>query len=133
LKIKFHHYLRIIIVTFVLLVAGCGRIQTNPPAEGPDLSVDFSVEPADPAVGPTQLRITLTDDNGQPVDDATLNIEGNMTHAGMTPVFAQTSGGEDGQYLVPFEWTMGGDWIVTVEMTLADGRVVTRQFPVVVE
>ena len=133
MKIKFHNYLKIIIVTFALLAAGCGRIQTNPPAEGPDFSVDFSVEPADPAVGPAQLRITLTDDNGQPVDDATLNIEGNMTHAGMTPVFAQTSGGEDGQYLVPFEWTMGGDWIVTVEVTLADSRVVTRQFPVVVE
>jgi hypothetical protein len=133
LKIIFNHYLKTIAIAFVLLVVGCGRIQTDPPADAAELLVDFSVEPTDPAVGPTQLRITLTDGNGQPVDDATLNIEGNMTHAGMTPVFAQASGGEDGQYLIPFEWTMGGDWIVTVEVTLADGRAVTRQFTVVVE
>lgn len=133
MKIIVNHYLRIIAVAFVLLAAGCGRIQTTSPADGADLSVDFSVEPAEPAVGPTQLRIILTDAQGQPVDDATLNIEGNMTHAGMTPVFTQRSGGDKGQYLVPFEWTMRGDWIVTVEVTLADGRGVTRQFPVVVQ
>ena len=133
MKTIVNHYLKIIAIIFFLLAAGCGRIQTDRPAEVTDLSVDFAVEPAAPAVGSAQLRITLTDGQGQPVDDATLNIEGNMTHAGMTPVFAQASGGDNGQYLVPFEWTMGGDWIVTVEVTLADGRVVTRQFPVVVE
>lgn len=133
MKTIVNHYLKIIAIAFVLLAAGCGRIQSGPSSEATDISVEFSVEPADPAVGPSQLRLTLTDGRGQPVDDATVNIEGNMTHAGMTPVLAQASGGENGQYLVPFEWTMGGDWIVTVEVTLADGRVVTREFPVVVE
>jgi hypothetical protein len=94
--------------------------------------VEFAVEPADPAVGPAQLLMTVIGPDGQPIDDATLDVEGNMTHAGMTPVFAQTSGGEDGQYVVPFEWTMGGDWLLTIEITLADSAVVSREFPVTV-
>lgn len=128
-----HHYLNLIAIAFFLLAAGCGRIQSGPSPEAADISVDFSVEPADPAVGPAQLRLTLTDGQGQPVNDATLNIEGNMTHAGMTPVLAQAAGGDNGQYLVPFEWTMGGDWIVTVTATLENGQTVSRQFPVTVE
>jgi hypothetical protein len=125
--------LKIIAVALVLLVVGCGRIQSDSPSEAADITVEFSPQPAEPAVGPAQLLITVTDRNGQPIEAATLDIEGNMTHAGMTPVFAQVTGGEGSQYVVPFEWTMGGDWIVTVEVTLPDGQVVTRQFPVVVE
>ncbi len=128
-----NHYFRIIGVVLALLVAGCGRIQTDQPADAADISVEFSVEPVDPIVGPAQLLITVIGPNGQPIDNATLDIEGNMTHAGMAPVFAQATGGDNGQYVVPFEWTMGGDWIVTVEVVLDDGQVVTRQFPVAVE
>jgi len=128
-----NYYSVIVIGLIVLLAAGCGRIQTDPSPESTDISVEFSVEPAEPAVGPAQLRITVTDGDGQPIDNATLDIEGNMTHAGMTPVFTQVTGGENGQYVIPFEWTMGGDWIVTVEVALEDGRTVSRQFPVVVE
>jgi len=32
------------------------------------------------------------------------------------------------RYAIPFEWTMGGDWVVTVDVTLADGRTASRQF-----
>ena len=56
-----------------------------------------------------------------------------MTHAGMVPVFAQTTGGKNGRYVVPFEWTMGGDWTVTVDVSLEDGRTISREFPVTVE
>jgi hypothetical protein len=29
---------------------------------------------------------------------------------------------DEGIYIMPFEWTMGGDWIVTVSGELSDGR-----------
>jgi hypothetical protein len=114
------------------LLTGCGRIQSQT-QDSADLNIDLSVEPAQPAVGPAQLIVTVTDAAGQPIDDASLNIEGNMTHAGMVPVFAQASGGENGRYAVPFEWTMGGDWVVTVEITLQNGQIITREFPITVQ
>jgi hypothetical protein len=126
-------YIIILIGLYVVLVTGCGRIQADPSPESADISVEFSTEPTNPAVGPAQLLIIVTDGDGRPIDNATLDIEGNMTHAGMTPVFTQATGGENGQYVVPFEWTMGGDWIMTVEVALEDGRTASRQFPVVVE
>jgi hypothetical protein len=37
-----------------------------------------------------------------------------------------------GEYRAAFEWTMAGDWIVTVTATLPDGHVATRQFPITI-
>jgi len=31
---------------------------------------------------------------------------------------------------VAIPWTMGGDWYVDIEATLADGRVIARRFPI---
>ena len=126
-------YFRIIVVgLLIILVPACGRIQTGQEQDS-EVSIELTVEPAQPAAGPTQLIITLTDQNGQPIDNAVLEIEGNMTHAGMVPVFAQTTDGENGRYVVPFEWTMGGDWTLTVDVLLEDGRTISREFPVTVE
>jgi copper(I)-binding protein len=51
-----------------------------------------------------------------------------MTHAGMQPVLRTIESGEDGLYQTDFEWTMAGDWIVTINATLADGTVISEDF-----
>ena len=79
-------------------------------------------------VGETTLTVILIDAQGALVEGATVRVRGDMNHAGMVPVNAETAESSGGEYTVPFEWTMGGDWIVTVEATLADGTVVTRTF-----
>lgn len=91
------------------------------------------MEPAQPGVGPANLVFTVTDKAGRPINDATLEVEGNMIHAGMSPVSARATAGEAGRYTAPLEWTMAGDWIVTINVSLVDGQVVVHQFPVSVQ
>lgn len=79
-------------------------------------------------MGESRLVITLKDDAGRPVDGAKLDIECNMSHAGMTPVMAHSETSAQGVYIVPIQWTMGGDWYVDVKFTLHDGQVITRRF-----
>lgn len=74
------------------------------------------------------LMVMLKDKEGNAVTDAKVAIEGNMNHAGMVPVIADpvedgADGDEDGVYEVPFAFSMGGDWIVTVSVTMADGSM----------
>lgn len=130
---------KVFFVTFSILViiggvvSACGRIQQNSsPSDSDDLIVEMTLTPEDPTVGPGTLIFTVTDESGQPINEATLKIEGNMTHAGMAPVNAEVTAGENGRYEVPFEWTMGGDWFVTVNITLPDGKKISREFPVTV-
>jgi hypothetical protein len=68
------------------------------------------------AVGPTSLSLQiLLPDSQTPVTNLNLSIKGDMTHPGMVPVVRQLAGGDEaGVYTVPWEWTMSGDWVVTV-------------------
>ena len=114
----------------LLLLAGCGRVQQANPATQDSYAVTLAADPAPPVVGDGAVIVTLRDAAAQPVDKAQLAIEANMSHAGMTPVMANSAAGKDGVYRVPLTWTMAGDWYVDVRFTLPDGQKITRRFPV---
>ena len=117
-------------VILLLLLAGCGRVQRTNPAAADNYTVTLATEPAAAVVGEGMLVVTLHDPAGQPMDDAQLAVEANMSHAGMTPVTGTAKGGTEGSYRVPLTWTMAGDWYVDIKFTLADGQKITRRFPV---
>jgi hypothetical protein len=116
-------------VALLLLLAGCGRVQQANPVTQDSYAVMLAADPAPPVVGDGAVSVTLRDAAGQPVNDAQLAIEANMSHAGMTPVMADGAAGKDGVYRVPLTWTMAGDWYVDVKFTLPDGQKITRRFP----
>lgn len=90
-----------------------------------DVDVELAFEPA-PHVGPTTCTVRLVDEAGAPLAGARLQLEGNMNHAGMVPVFGDAREVAPGVYEAPLEFTMGGDWFVVVRGTLADGRELER-------
>ena len=120
---------------FVLLLglASCQRASRQSEADqAPDVRVTLAVEPDPPAVGKARITITLTDAAGQPIEGATVKLRGDMTHAGMQPVLAAAGSGAEGVYPADFEWTMSGDWVVTVTAALSDGRTAMRGFDLTV-
>lgn len=116
----------LLLLACLALLTGCGRVSRQ--AGGGAAEIELLGPLVPPPVGAGQLLLRITDEAGRAVDDALLDIRGDMTHAGMTPFFASANRGEDGRYLVPVEWSMAGDWIVTAEVTLSDGSRVSRQF-----
>lgn len=126
--------LRLLALSILLLLAACRQsAQPTPAAMSDDLAITLEVAPAPPVVGDTELIVTLRTTAGDAVDDARIAVRGDMNHAGMTPEFGEADGGSDGIYRVPFTWTMGGDWIITVDVTLANGETVSRTFDLSVE
>ena len=126
-------FLTLISLLILTLLIGCGRVQKSAPATQDSFNVTFATEPAQPTVGAGVVVLALRDATGQPVNDAKVTIEANMSHAGMVPVNAEVTGGQDGVYRLPLQWTMAGDWYVDVRFTLADGQVIGRRFPAVVK
>ncbi|OGO70653.1 MAG: hypothetical protein A2Z37_00715 [Chloroflexi bacterium RBG_19FT_COMBO_62_14] len=53
---------------------------------------------------------------------ASVSLKADMTHAGMAPVLDDAEEVGEGLYRMSFEWTMAGDWVLTVSGTLEDGR-----------
>jgi hypothetical protein len=125
-----------LLVAAALLLAvlsGCGRMAGANPATQDTYVVSMVIEPSPPAVGPGSVIATLTDPAGRPVDGARLDVEANMSHAGMVPVLAGTAESRAGVYRVPLQWTMAGDWTADLKFTLPDGSRVVRRFPVRVQ
>lgn len=117
----------LLLIALVLLLVAC----RGPAADtSGDVQLVLQVEPAPAQVGNATLVVTVTDDGDQPVDDAVVDVEGNMTHPGMVPVTARVEGGAQGIYRLPFTWSMGGDWVVTVTARLPDGRQTQADFPI---
>ena len=99
-----------------------------PSAQTSTADIDIALRAESLAVGETRLQITLTDANGSRSLRKKIDVRGDMNHAGMQPVLAEITTGENGVYDVPFEWTMGGDWIVTVKVTMPDGTTAEQRF-----
>lgn len=73
-------------------------------------------------VGPATVTVHVLD-GSQGVTDAAVEVRGDMSHAGMQPALAQATEVEPGVYRADdFVFSMAGDWIVTAEVSTADGR-----------
>ncbi|HVO71093.1 MAG TPA: copper resistance protein CopC [Aggregatilineaceae bacterium] len=113
---------------------GAGRVsQTGETAPQANIQIGLETPLDQAAVGKTTLVITLRDADNKPIRDARISVQGDMTHAGMAPAFGTADNGPDGRYAVPFEWTMGGDWIVTVKATLPNGQAAQKTFNLTVK
>jgi len=117
---------RILLFFFVLLVAVACR--QGPALTAENVNLDITV--TDLLVGQTDLVVTVSNSQGNPVEDpGSLTLRGDMDHAGMVPVLAEDiTDSEDGVFTVPFEWTMGGAWTVEATLTLPNDEVVVETF-----
>jgi len=54
-----------------------------------------------------------------------------MSHAGMSPQFAEAKETGAGRYQARLEFSMAGDWVILLHITLRDGtKQLERQFDV---
>lgn len=96
-----------------------------------DILIAHEITPQSPVVGvPATVSLKVTDKAGRDVSGAKVKIEGNMSHAGMTPVFAEAGEVAPGRYQAHLAFNMSGDWVLLIEITLPDGRKFQRQLEV---
>ncbi|MGA3349323.1 MAG: FixH family protein [Candidatus Sulfotelmatobacter sp.] len=110
----------------VLVGIGCHR----PPNPSSGVMVEFQIEPKPVRVGPVVVSLTLTDAVNQPVTGAHIAVEADMTHAGMSTVFAQANEVRPGRYESHLSLGMAGDWVILFHGTLPNGEKLERQFDV---
>ncbi len=117
---------------FLVALSGCRQSQQAATHQA-NVQIELTTEPAPPQTGEGLLLITIANPDGSPADVARVEVRGDMNHAGMQPVFSGVDLAEDGVYRVPFQWTMGGDWLLDVTALLADDTSASQRFEIAVE
>ena len=107
-----------------LMIVTCGSRAT------PAATLSAALSTSSPTVGPTTLTVTLRSSTGGAIPSAIVRLEGHMSHPGMTPVIAAAFERSPGDYVVPFTFTMPGDWSLLVSATLPDGGRVEKRIEV---
>ncbi|HEY1802051.1 MAG TPA: FixH family protein [Terriglobales bacterium] len=116
-------YLPLSACFIVLLGFGCSR-----QAPAPDITIAHQINPEPIRAGLTEITLTVADSASAPVTGAHIDMEADMSHAGMAPVFAQASEITPGRYRGKINLNMGGDWVILLHGTLSDGAKFERQF-----
>ena len=110
----------------VLHAGGCRKAVEASPA----IVIDHQIAPWPAHVGPALVTLRLTDGNGHPVRGASVMLEGDMSHPGMPPEFDATSEIDAGRYQGRLTFTMAGDWVILMHVTLPGGQKLERQMEV---
>ena len=92
--------------------------------------VEFQIKPDPVRVGPVVISFTLTDAGNHPVTGAQIAVEADMSHAGMSPVFAQANEVRPARYESHLSLAMAGGWVILLHGTLPHGEKLERQFDV---
>ena len=125
-----------LIIAFIVIgvvAVGCRESNSDDDITAENIEIGVEVETESLSVGEANLVVTVTDEDGNFVTDASITVRGDMDHAGMAQVVREdVIDNEDGVYRIPFEWTMGGDWIVVVEVTLPDETIAAQEFDFVI-
>jgi hypothetical protein len=95
-----------------------------------DIKVLTAVQPQPPRVGQATVAIAIADAHAGPVTGASIQVEGDMAHPGMAPVFHDAKAMAPGSYVAETDFTMPGDWVLLLHIRLADGRKIERQVDV---
>lgn len=112
----------VLILLLVTLVLACHRS-----AQNSGITFKYEVTPLPVRVGAATFDVELRDASGQAVSGAHVELEGNMSHAGMSPVIGVTREIESGKYRGTLPLTMAGDWIILVNVTRANGEHAQHQ------
>jgi len=113
---------RLAFITAFLFLLGCHK----PPSSAP-VVINSEVSPQPVHVGPVTITLKISDFSSKPVSGAHVQLEGDMSHAGMAPVMAETKEIEAGRYQGFLQLNMAGDWVVLAHVILADGRKLEPQ------
>lgn len=117
--------LHILLIFLVGIGTGC----TKSVSQRSIVVNDEQISPQPPRVGPITVNFKLADET-KPLVGAHISLEGDMTHAGMAPVFGDAKEVSPGQYQGQLTLNMGGDWVALLHITLPDGKKVEKQIEV---
>ncbi len=101
--------------------AGCSKSQAGQNKIG----FTCESEPMPPRVGVNTFTVALVGASGELLAGAHVSLEGDMSHAGMAPVFGEARELAPGRYQGKLDLNMRGDWVILFHIIWRTARPLT--------
>lgn len=92
--------------------------------------IEPEIVPWPARIGVATVTLRLSGAGGQPLRQARIALEADMAHPGMRPEFGEAREIAAGRYRGQLTFTMAGDWVVVIHVTLPGGQKLERQMEV---
>ncbi len=107
-----------LLLTFLFVgaiaVSACGNIGATPTSSL--ASIKLTTNPNPPTSGNIELVATITDANGQPLDEAEVFVFSSHTEMTSMAMNGKASAKGSGQYTLQTNFSMNGRWKITVQV-----------------
>lgn len=103
-----------ILVALSMLLAACGGAATPTTIRSKLVNIKLETIPSPAIMGDSELALTITDANSQPIEGATVDVSvdhTNMSGMGMSGLATEQGGGK---YSIKANFGMNGNWKLTV-------------------
>jgi hypothetical protein len=100
------------------------------PETAPGIVIEPEIAPWPARIGLATVTLRLSGAGGQPLRQARIALEADMSHPGMRPEFGEARELAAGRYQGRLAFTMAGDWVVLMRVTLPGGQKLERQMEV---
>jgi hypothetical protein len=119
-------------ISLALVIAAvlAGMACHGPVERASRIRVGHEITPQPVRVGTVTVNFSLADAAEKPLTGAVVTVEADMSHAGMSPVFADAKEIGAGRYQSHVTLGMAGDWVILLHGTMAGGGKLEQQFDV---
>ena len=115
-------------ICVLLVLANSQTVSCSKPSDVPNnVAFTYESDPKPARIGVNTFTVTLKSTGGERLGGAQVSLEGDMSHAGMSPVFGETREIVPGRYQGTLNFNMRGDWTVLFHIKLANGETFDRQ------
>jgi len=119
-------FLSVLLALANLQVLGCSSSSGVPD----NIVFSYESDPNPPRIGLNTFTVTLKSASGGRIVGARVSLEGNMSHAGMAPVFGDAKEVGPGRYQGALDLKMRGDWTILCHVRLPSGVSFDREIDI---
>lgn len=117
---KKHYLVPLVLALLMVILAACGASDTPAGEDQPQVEIKIETDPNPAVVGVVELTLLVTDLNGKPIEDATVDVSAeHIDMSGMSMDGPATKQG-DGKYAIKADFSMSGNWEITVYVRNSD-------------
>ena len=105
------------------LAGGCAAPSAR---RSPGIAIESQITPQPVRVGAATASLKPADGGEGAISGARIALEADMSHPGMSPAFGEAKEIAAGHYQGRVTFTMAGDWVLLLHITLPDGQKIER-------